>query len=609
MDDIRRKQYDANNGVRDDVKVRDIKDWLRKNPGFAASVAAESIKNRRAEVDPVRAQLLQANDFLRKISDTLSDTLFVFSKSLLGLNGVPVGATGNIRDEDDRQSMLDIMLDSSNYKTAGQAATQDISASIRNAFEAVTTKRGWSDIILGAPEEGSWRAQGRDYEDARAQYRSDRWLQDQADGPDKGRLIKQYGSKEDADKAIDTEFAQQQRIAVEAKGIQAEIDRRRKLGMVDEEIDSEAGGKLITKLTELITLFGRYQPTRAGKYLSDEIEPGHEKLKEDDEHFNANESVHKDYKTTAEDMARAKEPLKVFKINPARAEVQEAEANRPYNVLHTHPDRGQGEQPFNVFRTNPAREYAQDPPNVFKINPARGQEVGESTQEVREEDLRQVETGHEIQKEQAGILTEIRATLAEMLAVEKDIAEAEEDKDEPSLMDDLKTIITTIMEASIVRSVTAAVMPLLGPALGVAAAGAAGVGAGMLINKGWESATGNTIGSSLYNVFGESEEVKNINKPVDQATIDAYRAKKNLPIPVKPVAGPKTAERLDQSRQTVEAMRDEKKEKDKSATMINAPTTVNQSVTNNTTGGGGMLPIRNPDSSVSNYIKTRYHPG
>jgi hypothetical protein len=618
MDNIRAKQ----DAFRDDVKVRDIKDWLRKNPGFAASVAAESIKARRDAPDPVQDQLKHANDFLGKISDAMRSSVFLLQKNVFGMKTTKVGKDGVISDKSAHQEILDIVNDTASHRTFMKSATEDMSAAIMGAWKSVTTKRGFADLLLGNPTEGGWRDAGRKYKDALEQYRSDRWLQDKAAGPDKELLIKKFGSEKAANKGIETEFAEQQKIARELKAAKAEELRRRQVGMQDDEINSEAGGKLIDKIADLTVKFARYQPTRAGTFLEHDIEPGYHKMKPDDDHFNANQSVHRDFKTKGPDvdLTEKYEPsgFNVFKTNPAR-EAMQAVPEAGYKVMRSNRDQPMEFNNVDIDVTNrgtvmnsqkKAKQWlAANPteevsaPNVFRINPARAaaQEAGVTPEEVSEEAEQRHQETKALEEEQNGILRDIRDSLTSMVKKDEEKGPQEANGKGGSLLEDVVDTAGALGTAGKVLrgggGLLSAAAPYALPAAGVAAAGAAGYGAGMLINKGWESFTGNSIGNSLYNVFGDDDKVAESlkGKPV---------VPKGKVVPMPPQMA---SNRLEESRQVVETLKDEKAQK-KGDVAVNAPTTVNNNVTNNTPGSGPTFDIRNRDNTISEYLKSRYQP-
>jgi hypothetical protein len=674
MDAIRKKQGNFN----DDVKVRDIKDWLRKNPGFAASVASEAIKARREEISPIKKELEQANNFLSQIDHVIQEFVIAVKKGVIGGNMVPVGVSGQLRESSDEERVLDIANSTASYKTFKQAATEDITAAISNAWKSVTTKRGLVDLIMGDAEPGSWRDSGRKYKDALEQYRRDRWLQDQASKEDpkygKSRLMEAFGSEKDANKAIDIEFSEQQKIARKLRKVEAEIARRRSVGMMDDEINSEAGGKLLDEMSRLAVQFAKYQPTRAGAILENQIQPGFHRKKSDNEHFDANQSVHPSFKTKNNvDVDLDKhENFNVFKLNPIR-EIAKGLPEGGYKVVRSNREIPLEFPKLDVDLTNKGsvmhsqkkakkalaeqQEAASPDPitapvvgqqssrdlglNVFHTHSSRTAmpvpaEPGTTGEELAEESDRRHEQDQEVQKEQIGILREIRDALKNTIKKEN-----EEDKSGEtgssifSLIGEMRGVVEVLKGIGNILKGGKAVLGSLGkaagaagagagaligkaapyalPAAGVAAAGAAGYGVGTLFNKGWEKLTGNSFGGSLYNVFGNDDKVnkalRTVPIPTKPAPKEVFPLTPSASVPktLKPVMPPMAATKLEQTRLGIEAAKEDKTKESSPTTLINAPTinTVNNS---SPASGAATFTIRNNDKTITDYIRSRYKP-
>lgn len=292
---------------------------------YSPSANRRTDSNRVSDARIQRA-LEQSNDFLGEIKDSIADTFKLISRNLLGINSKEDRHRGKGRlDIEDRKDILDEIRDSKAYKTRTNSITSSASNTLRGIGYRFT-KRGMSDMVFGRPQDGSWRANGREYEDQLKQYTTDRMML-------QGKTLKEtYGGKEGAHDQIAKDFKEQQRLKRQIKQTDTEVTRRRNAGMTDADINSQDGGKLVDKLNGLLDKYASYDPTNTGRKLEAEVNPDFKPTGvRPSERFSANTTVHKNYRqATANGAVREEDQAEA-----ARTEAKEEEEQVKQTALLT----------------------------------------------------------------------------------------------------------------------------------------------------------------------------------------------------------------------------------------------------------------------------------
>lgn len=246
-------------------------------------------RNAKMHVKKVEDALANSRDYLQDIQKSLSENLKTITRGLLGIKNKEDVHRGKGRiGAEDREEILKTILGKTTYNTKRQFRRGEALAA-RDELLHRFSKRGISDMLFGAPAEGSARQSGREYEDALKQYQKDRMM---LQGK---QLIETYGSKRGAEKQIAKDFKVQQDIGRQISETNKEVERRRKNGWNDADINSPEAGKMLDRLNGLVDQFAKYDPTHTGRYLERDVDP---KKKPKDmtlpsERFRANQAVYK----------------------------------------------------------------------------------------------------------------------------------------------------------------------------------------------------------------------------------------------------------------------------------------------------------------------------
>jgi uncharacterized membrane protein YuzA (DUF378 family) len=246
-------------------------------------------RNAKLHAKKVEDALANSRDYLQDIQKSLSENLKTITRGLLGIKSKEDVHRGKGRiGTEDRDEILKTILGKPTYTTKTQFRRGEAIAA-RDELLHRFSKRGVSDMLFGAPQEGSARAAGREYDDALKQYQKDRMM---LQGK---QLIETYGSKRGAEKQIAKDFKVQQDIGRQIAETNKEVERRRKNGWNDADINSPEAGKMLDRLNGLIDQFAKYDPTHTGRYLERDVDP---KKKPKDmtlpsERFRANQAVYK----------------------------------------------------------------------------------------------------------------------------------------------------------------------------------------------------------------------------------------------------------------------------------------------------------------------------
>jgi len=254
--------------------------------------ARENRDRERIEAKKMEDVLESSRDYLQEIKDSLSKTLKEVTRGLLGIkNKEDIHRGKGKLAAEDRDDILRDILQKPNYKTKYQTGREEALLARQQLFQKFS-KRGIADTLFGVPQQGSARANGRDYDDALKQYQRDRMML-------QGKtLIETYGSKRGAEKQIAKDFAMQQKLAREISITNKEVERRRKAGWADADINSPEAGKFLDKLHDLMDQFAKYDPTNTGRYLERPADKS--KAPKDrvlpSERFKVGQAIHKDYR-------------------------------------------------------------------------------------------------------------------------------------------------------------------------------------------------------------------------------------------------------------------------------------------------------------------------
>jgi hypothetical protein len=502
------------------------------------------------------------------------------------------------------------------------------------------------------------RGIGRRYEDELKQYTSDRMIL-QGDS-----LKEKYGSEKEAKKAIALDFKNQQKVEREIREVEKEVTRRRKAGWEDADINSKEGGAMLDKLNALLDKYASYDPTNTGRQLETSIDPRNvdpSRVPMEDR-FNANRTVHRDYK------GQIPKPA-VWKVHPDRGAVPEPEPEveeaKPTfkidkngkkrdlkgrfikeepipepQVWRTHPDRMapvEEAKPTVIYDKNgkprdPSTGRFVKPQAIPTASPVVEQSASvnalqaeENQQEAAEADEKMLE---QTQK-QTDLLEKIKDAL---LRGNSGAGEAKEMPAAGGIMDMLKGGISSL--PGMLKGVGNAVKGLSKVAAPLAAAYAVGDGvmdeangkrienASDIIPEGtlnklnpfaYAMNGGRYVGNKINQGYGAASEfvggsgslgsdIGGLFKSDAEKKADAMLKSPAAPAKLNPVPSNKAFE-VAQSTSTVN---DAKAAKASAPITVVAPTTVNNSSGGTRAAPTPQGPVRNDESTLARYVRDRY---
>jgi hypothetical protein len=261
----------------------------RNTRRFGHANASNDERMAKMQAKKVQEALVNSRDYLEDIKTSLTENLKAITRSVLGLKNKEDRHRGKGRiGIEDRDEILKTILGQKTYATEAQYKRAETLAARQELLHKFS-KRGIADTLFGAPKEGSARAVGREYEDALKAYQRDRMM---LQGK---QLIDTYGSKSKAEKQIAKDFKIQQDISRQIADTNKEVERRRKAGWSDADINTPEAGKMLDKLNSLIDQFAKYDPTNTGRFLERDVDAT-KKPKDmvlPTERFRANQAVYK----------------------------------------------------------------------------------------------------------------------------------------------------------------------------------------------------------------------------------------------------------------------------------------------------------------------------
>lgn len=258
--------------------------------GAKYSTRTRAVQNKKDNAfEKMEHTLENTNNVLLEIKDSLQQTMKKFAVEILGIKNKEDKhrGRGHLAPED-RDMILKEARGRVHYNSYTDAILQSGSNKWNRFTQKYGTKRGWADTVLGAPKDNSWRAQGRQYQDALAQYQKDR-MELQGD-----TLKKTYGGKKGAEAQIEKDFRMQQKLSKQIQEEEKEVLRKKNAGFT--ELDGVS-----KKLNELLDEFARHDPTNTGRYLEQKTTPNARSQPGvagvmPSERFTAGQAVHRMYK-------------------------------------------------------------------------------------------------------------------------------------------------------------------------------------------------------------------------------------------------------------------------------------------------------------------------
>jgi len=243
----------------------------------------------KMQAKKVQETLSNSRDYLQEIKTSLTENLKSITRSILGIQNKEDKHRGKgTIGVEDRDQILKTILGQKAYATSSQYKRAE-SINAREELLHKFSKRGIADTLFGAPQPGTARGVQREYDDALKQYQRDRMM---LQGK---QLIETYGSKSKAEKQIAKDFKLQQDIGRQINDTNKEVERRRKAGWTDADINTPEAGKMIDKLNKLVDQFAKYDPTNTGRFLERDVDAT-KKPKDmvlPTERFRANQAVYK----------------------------------------------------------------------------------------------------------------------------------------------------------------------------------------------------------------------------------------------------------------------------------------------------------------------------